>query len=337
MKRIGFLSFGHYRHVVGARVPDAAAALRQHVEFARIADEVGLDGAWVRVHHFEESHSTPFPLLAAMAAVTSRIDVGTGVLDLRYENPLHLAEQAAATDLISGGRLQLGVSRGSPEQASDGQRQFGYRLSDGESWADHAQAKAARFRRAIAGEPVAHSAAAQAAGESPDLPIRPLSPGLPDRIWWGAGSPESGIWTAEQGMNLLSSTLLLADDGRPFHIQQADQVRGYRRVFHRLGHPGPGWAAVTRPVFPLTSDDDRRYFGLRGDAHDHVGILDGSKARSGPQMVGSVEEVAAMLRADDAVTEADYVLFAMPSQLGVDYNAHWMQNLVAVARELGWK
>ena len=337
MKRIGFLSFGHYRAVVGARVPDAAAALRHHVQLAKAADEVGLDGAWVRVHHFEESHATPFPLLAAMAAVTSRIDVGTGVVDLRYENPLHMAEQAAATDLISGGRLQLGVSRGSPEHAADGEKQFGYRLTDGESWADHAQAKVARFRRAIAGEPVAHSAAAHFSGDGPDLPIRPISPGLPDRIWWGAGSVESGVWTAEQGMNLLSSTLLLADDGRPFHVQQADQVRSYRRVFRRMGHPGPGLTAVTRPVFPITNDDDRRYFGLRGDAHDSVGILDGSKARSGPQMVGTVEQVAEMLRADEAVTEADYVLFAMPSQLGVDYNVHWMENLVAVARELGWK
>ena len=237
MKRIGFLSFGHYRHVVGARVPDAAAALRQHVDLARIADEVGLDGAWVRVHHFEESHASPMPLLAAMAAVTTRIDVGTGVLDLRYENPLHLAEQAAATDLLSGGRLQLGISRGSPEHAVDGQKQFGYRLSDGESWADHAHSKAARFRRAIAGEPVAHSAAAHAAGDGPDLPIRPLSPGLPDRIWWGAGSAESGVWTAEQGMNLLSSTLLLAEDGRPPHPRQ------WRKCFCQSGCSAAGAAS----------------------------------------------------------------------------------------------
>lgn len=337
MTKIGFLSFGHYRPVVGARVPDARASLREHIELAVVADEIGLDGAWVRVHHFEESHATPFPLLAAMAAVTRRIDVGTGVVDLRYENPLHLAEEAAATDLIAHGRLQLGVSRGSPEVAADGQRQFGYSLRDGESWADHAQSKVARFRRAIAGEPVAHSARALALGEGPDLPIRPLSPGLPDRIWWGAGSHETGVWTAEQGMNLLSSTLLLAEDGRPFHIQQADQVRTYRRVFHRLGHPGPGLAAVTRPAFPITSDDDRRYFGRHSHGGDSVGQLDGSRARSGPQMVGTVEEVAAMLRADEAVMEADHVLFTMPSQLGVDYNRHWMENLLAVAREVGWK
>lgn len=283
MKKIGFLSFGHYRPVVGARVPDARAALRDHIDLAVAAEE------------------------------------------------------AAATDLIAGGRLQLGVSRGSPEQAVDGQRQFGYTLRDGESWADHAQSKVTRLRRAVAGEPVAHSARAQALKEGPDLPIRPLSPGLPDRIWWGAGSHESGLWTAEQGMNLLSSTLLLAEDGRPFHLQQADQVRSYRRVFQRQGHRGPGLAAVTRPAFPITSDDDRRYFGRHGHRGDSVGLLDGTQARSGPQLVGTVEEVAAMLRADEAVVEADYVLFTMPSQLGVGYNRHWMENLVAVARELGWR
>lgn len=256
---------------------------------------------------------------------------------MRYENPLYLAEEAAATDLLSDGRLQLGVSRGSPEQAMDGQERFGYRLAEGESWADHAQSKVDTFLRAISGEPVARSSRAGAQGSGPDLPIRPLSPGLTGRIWWGSGSHESGLWTAEQGMNLLSSTLLLAEDGRPFHIQQADQVRAYRRAFAQHGHSGPGLTAVTRPAFPITSDDDRRYFGGHAPASDSVGQLDGSRARSGPQMVGAVEEVAAMLEADEAVMEADYVLFTMPSQLGVDYNRHWMENLVAVAQQIGWK
>ncbi len=337
MKKIGFLSFGHYRPVVGARVPDARTALHDHIELAVIADEVGFDGGWLRVHHFEESNTAPFPLLAAMAARTRHLDVGTGVVDLRYENALYMAEEAAATDLIADGRLQLGVSRGSPEQAVDGQAQFGYLLAGGESWGEHAHSKIAKFRRAIAGAPVARSARADMLGTGPDLAVRPQSPGLPDRIWWGSGSHESGVWTAEQGMNLLSSTLLLADDGRPFHVQQADQVRTYRRIFARHGHSGPGLAAVTRPVFPITSDDDRRYFGGHAPAGDSVGQLDGSRARSGPQMIGSVEEVVGMLRADDAVMEADYVLFTMPSQLGVDYNRHWMENLVAVARVMGWK
>ncbi|TRY18737.1 LLM class flavin-dependent oxidoreductase [Tessaracoccus rhinocerotis] len=333
MKKIGFLSFGHYR----APVSTAGSTLRQHVEMARAADELGFDGAWLRVHHFEQTLSSPFPLLSAMAAVTTRLDVGTGVVDLRYENPLYMAEEAAATDLISDGRLQLGVSRGSPEHAADGQEQFGQVLAEGESWSQHARGKLDTFRRAIAGEPVARSHVAMQNGDGPDLPVRPLSEGLGDRIWWGAGTHATGVWAGEQGLNLLSSTLLLDEDGRPFHVQQADQVRAHREAFAAAGHTGGGRAAVTRPAFPITSDVDQRYFGLHGGTGDAVGVLDNTRARSGPEMAGSVEEVVAMLRADDAVAEADYVLFACPSQLGLDYVVHWMGNLVTVARELGWK
>lgn len=336
-KKIGFLSFGHYRDVPGSRVRTAGDSLRQHVELAVAAEAAGLDGAWLRVHHFDRSLGAPFPLLSAMAARTSTVDVGTGVVDLRYENPLYMAEEAAATDLISGGRLQLGISRGSPEMAADGQAAFGYSLADGEGWSSVARARADVFRRAISGQPVAKSQRALSRGAEPDLPIQPLSPGLPERIWWGAGTYASGVWAGRAGYNLLSSTLLLAEDGRPFHIQQADQVRDYRTARADSGHPTGGQAAVTRSAFPITTAEDRSYFGLdRGDS-DSVGILDGLSARSGPTFAGSIEEVAAGLAGDEAVQEADYVLFALPSMLGVEYNAHLFENLAAVARELGWK
>lgn len=337
MKKIGFLSFGHYRDVAGAKVPTAGHALHDHVALARVADELGLDGAWVRVHHFEESMTSPFPLLTAMAAATSRIHVGTGVVDLRYENPLHMAEEAAATDLLSHGRLELGVSRGSPELAVDGQEQFDIHLPDGETWAENSRRKIERFLHAIEGHPIAHSARARELGQGPDLTIRPLSPGLRDRIWWGAATHATGLIVAAQGMNLLSSTVMLADDGRPFHVQQADQVRDYRVAYRDAGHAGPGMTAVTRPVFPITSDADRRYFGTRVAESDSVAHHDGSIARSGPTIAGSIEEVVAALRADEGVTEADLVLFTMPSHLGVDYNTHWLENLIVVAEELGWR
>lgn len=336
-KKIGFLSFGHHRDVPGSRVRTAGDALRDHVELAKAAEAAGLDGAWLRVHHFDHSLAAPFPLLSAMAAVTTTLDVGTGVVDLRYENPLYLAEEAGATDLISAGRLQLGISRGSPEPAVDGQAKFGYHLADGEDWSSHTRQRADVFRHAIAGAPVAHSKRALAAGAGPDLPIAPLSPGLPGRIWWGAATAATGAWAGREGYNLLSSTLLLADDGRPFHIQQAAQVRAYRREFEAAGHTLGGLAAVTRSAFPITSDEDNAYFGLdRGD-RDSVGFLDGSTARSGPTFAGSIDEVASALAADQGVNEADYVLFALPSMLGVDYNAHLFENLATVARQLGWK
>ncbi|MDR7233929.1 LLM class flavin-dependent oxidoreductase [Agrococcus sp. BE272] len=335
-KQLGFLSFGHYRDIPGSRVPTAGDSLRMHVDLAVAAEEAGLDGAWVRVHHFDQSLASPYPLLAAMGARTSRLELGTGVIDLRYEQPLAMAELASAADLLAGERLQLGISRGSPERAVDGQERFGLPLPEGASWSDVARERAAHLRRALRGEPMARSARAAETGGDPDLPIEPRSPGLADRLWWGAGNHASGLWAAEHGYHLLSSTLLLQDDGRPFHVQQADQVRAYRDAHARAGHRIRPRTAVTRSAFPIATDDDRRYFGLADERRDGVGRLDGSAARSGPTYAGDPEHVAARLLADEAVQEAGTVLFALPSQLGYATNARLLASLAAVGRELGW-
>ena len=145
-KRIGFLSFGHWAPVNGSRTPTAADALNQTIELAVAAERIGIDGAYVRVHHFARQLASPFPLLAAIGARTSQIEIGTAVIDMRYENPLYMAEDAAAADLIAGGRLQLGISRGSPEPALNGAQAFGYVPAEGHTDADMARAHAALFR-----------------------------------------------------------------------------------------------------------------------------------------------------------------------------------------------
>ena len=116
MKHIGFLSFGHWSTAPGSQVRSASDSLLQSIDLAVAAEELGADGAYFRVHHFAQQLASPFPLLAAVGAKTSRIEIGTAVIDMRYENPLYFAEDAGAADLIAGGRLQLGISRGSPEQ-----------------------------------------------------------------------------------------------------------------------------------------------------------------------------------------------------------------------------
>ena len=128
-KKLGFLSFGHWAEVPGSRVASASDSLLQAIDLAVGAEEIGLDGAFFRVHHFDQQQATPYPLLSAIAARTSRIELGTGVIDMRYENPLYMAELAATADLISAGRLQLGVSRGSPESVIRGFESFGDRKS----------------------------------------------------------------------------------------------------------------------------------------------------------------------------------------------------------------
>ncbi len=339
MKKIGFLSFGHYQDVQGSLVPTARDALQQMVELAVAAEEVGVDGAFLRVHHFAPQFASPFPLLAAMAARTSRIELGTGIIDMRYENPLYMAEEAAVTDLISNGRLQLGVSRGSPEPALRGYEKFGYVPAEGLSDADDARRKTAIFRAAISGAGIA-DADPRITGSSGQLAIDPQSPGLSGRIWWGSGTRATARWAGEQGMNLMSSTLLTEDTGVPFDQLQAEQIEVFRSAWASAGHPGSPRVSVSRSVFPLVTDEDRYYFGVRAqlEATDQVGNLGGVQARFGKSYIGEPDAIAAQLAADAAVQAADTVLLTIPNQLGVEYNATLLESIVRhVAPAAGWR
>ena len=189
-KRIGFLSFGHWQPIPGSQVRTGRDALVQSVELAVAAEEVGLDGAYVRVHHFARQLASPFPLLAAMAARTRRIEVGTGVIDMRYENPLYMAEEAAAADLLSNGRLQLGVSRGSPETALRGSEAFGYVPGPGSDDADLARQKTALFLAAISGDPVVDADPRMTGGRPGQLPLYYVADDWFLQAWWMKQRPD---------------------------------------------------------------------------------------------------------------------------------------------------
>ncbi|WP_166870932.1 LLM class flavin-dependent oxidoreductase [Salinibacterium sp. ZJ450] len=339
MKRIGFLSFGHYQDVPGSLVRTAQDALLQSIELAVAAEEVGVDGAFVRVHHFAPQLASPFPLLAAMGARTSRIEIGTGVIDMRYENPLYMAEEAAAADLISGGRLQLGVSRGSPEHAMNGYEAFGYVPAEGHTDADDARTKTQIFLQAIEGAGVV-AANPRMTGHSGALAIEPHSPGLRDRIWWGSGTRATAKWTAEQGMNLMSSTLLTEDTGEQFSDLQAEQIQVFRDTWTEAGHTWTPRVSVSRSIIPLVTDEDRHYFGLRAqvEGKDQVGQLEGTLARFGKSYIGEPDALVEQLALDAAVEAADTLLITVPNQLGVDYNAKLLESVVKyVAPALGWR
>jgi alkanesulfonate monooxygenase SsuD/methylene tetrahydromethanopterin reductase-like flavin-dependent oxidoreductase (luciferase family) len=292
----------------------------------------------VRVHHFARQQAAPFPVLAAMAARTSRIELGTGVIDMRYENPLYMAEEAAQTDLISDGRLQLGVSRGSPEAALHGPATFGYVPAEGETEADMARRHTDLFRRAVAGAGVAESNP-RMTGRSVQLPVLPQSTGLSDRIWWGSGTRETARWTAEQGMNLMSSTLLTEDTGIPFDELQAEQIALFRQVWKESGWEREPRVSVSRSVLPITDDLDEAYFGRDRASTDQVGSLgEPGLARFGRTYAGDPDQVAEDLAKDAAVREADTLLVTIPNALGVDYNTHLMRSIVEhVAPALGWQ
>jgi len=161
MKKIGFLSFGHWNPLPESETRSAKDALRQSIDLAVEAERLGVDGAYFRVHHFARQLASPFPLLATVGAKTKRIEIGTAVIDMRYENPLYMAENAGAADLIADGRLQLGISRGSPEQVIDGWNYFGFRLKKGEDDAGMGRRHAEEFLEVLRGkgfaaEPASH-------------------------------------------------------------------------------------------------------------------------------------------------------------------------------------
>ena len=340
MKKIGFLSFGHWSDSYGSQVRSAADSLLQSIELAVAAEELGADGAYFRVHHFARQQGSPFPLLYAIGARTRTIEIGTAVIDMRYENPLYMVEDAGAADLIANGRLQLGISRGSPEQVINGWRHFGYTTADGESDGDMARRHTQVFLDVLRGEGFAQPNPRPMFPNPPGLlRVEPHSEGLRDRIWWGSSSNATAQWAAQLGMNLQSSTLKEDETGEPLHIQQRKQIEAYRDAWQDAGHDRTPRVSVSRSIFPLVDDRDRVYFGREERAHDQIGFIDANtRAIFGRSYVGEPDALAKELAADEAIAAADTLLLTVPNTLGVDYNAQVIESILKyVAPELGWR
>ena len=339
MKKIGFLSFGHWTPSPQSQTRSASDALLQSIDLAVAAEELGADGAYFRVHHFARQLASPFPLLAAVGARTKRVEIGTAVIDMRYENPLYMVEDAGSADIIAGGRLQLGISRGSPEQVIDGFRYFGYAPPEGMTDADMARRHTEVFLDALRGQGFAKPNPRPMFSNPPGLlRLEPFSEGLRDRIWWGAGTNATAEWAAKSAMNLQSSTLKIDESGKPFHIQQAEQIRLYRAAWKEAGHTRTPRASVSRSIFALVDDRDRMYFG--GDeSEDQIGMLsEKERAIFGKSYAAEPDALIEQLKQDEAIAEADTLLLTVPNQLGVDYNAHVIEAILKhVAPSLGWR
>ena len=338
MKKIGFLSFGHWSASRQSAVRSAREVLQQSIELAVAAEELGADGAYFRVHHFAQQLSSPFPLLAAVGARTSRIEIGTAVIDMRYENPHYMIEDASSADLISNGRLQLGISRGSPEQVIDGWRYFGYEPPDGATDADLGRQRGEEFLELLKGEGFAKPNPRPMFPNPPGLlRLEPFSTGLRERIWWGSASNATAVWTAQKGMNMQSSTLKMDESGEPFHIQQAKQIRIFRDAWKAAGHTREPRVSVSRSIFAIMNDRDRMYFG-QDESSDQIGAIDNFRAVVGRTYAAEPDVLVKQLRGDEAIAEADTLLLTVPNTLGVEYNAHVLESILKhVAPALGWR
>jgi len=340
MKKIGFLSFGHWTPSPQSQTQTAADALLQSIDLAVEAERIGMDGAYFRVHHFARQLASPFPLLAAVGARTKKVEIGTAVIDMRYENPHYMAEDAGAADLIAGGRLQLGISRGSPEQVIDGWRYFGHQPAERETDAEMGRRHAEKFLDLLGGKGFAQPNPRPMFSNPPGLlPLEPYSEGLRERIWWGAGSNTTAAWAAKLGMNLQSSTLKYDESGKPFHVQQAAQIRAFRAAWKEAGHTRTPRVSVSRSIFAIVDDRDRAYFGQGGKDGDQFGYIDGPKrAVFGRTYAAEPDVLVEQLKDDEAIAEADTLLLTVPNQLGVAYNVHVLEAiLTTIAPALSWR
>jgi len=340
VKKIGFLSFGHWTPSRHSNARTASDVLLQSIELAVAAEALGVDGAYFRVHHFARQLGSPFPLLAAVGARTKTIEIGTAVIDMRYENPMYMAEDAGAADLIAGGRLQLGISRGSPEQVIDGWRHFGYAPREGETVADMARRNAESFLQLLKGEGFAEPNPRPMFANPPGLlRLEPHSEGLRERIWWGSSSNATSQWAAQLGMNLQSSTLKNDETGEPLHVQQRKQIEAYRQAWKDAGHAREPRVSVSRSIFAIVDDRDRRYFGGDARDQDQIGYIDAdTRAIFGRTYAAEPDVLVKELARDEAIAAADTLLLTIPNQLGVDYNAHVLESILEhVAPALGWR
>lgn len=340
MKKIGFLSFGHWAEHPSYQTRTASDALLQSIDLAVAAEEIGMDGAYFRVHHFARQLGSPFPLLSAIAAKTRKIEMGTAVIDMRYENPYYMVENAGAADLISEGRLQLGISRGSPEQVIDGWRYFGYEPDEGDTDAEMARKHTLTFLERLKGEGFAEPNPNPMFPNPPGLlRLEPHSEGLRDRIWWGAASNATAVWAAENGMNLQSSTLKYDESAKPFHVQQAEQIRMFKEAWEKAGHQRQPRISVSRSIFALVTEQDHYYFGQEANRVDQVGVIEkGRRAIFGRSYAAEPDQLVEELAKDEAIKEADTLLLTVPNTLGVEYNVHLLSSILNyVAPALGWR
>lgn len=339
-KKIGFLSFGHWTPSPHSRTQSGQDALLQSIDLAVAAEELGADGAYFRVHHFARQLGSPYPLLSAVGAKTSRIEIGTAVVDMRYEPPLRFAEDAATADLIAGGRLQLGISRGSPEQVIEGYKYFGYHPDEDETDADMARRHTDIALKVLTGEGFAEPNPRPMFPNPPGLlRVEPYSEGLRQRIWWGAGSDATAEWAATRGMNLMSSTLKDDESGEPLHLQQSRQIQKFRDEWAKHDHGFTPRVSVSRSILPVVSDEDRAFFLGQRDSKDKFGMIDEkTRAVFGRSYIAEPDELVEELAKDTAVAEADTLLVTVPNQLGVDFSTSVLRNILTyVAPGLGWR
>ncbi|WP_299571968.1 LLM class flavin-dependent oxidoreductase [uncultured Williamsia sp.] len=329
LRKLGFLTIGRF---------DGDSPREGHLETIRTierAEELGFDSVWLRCRHLQYGISSPVAVMAAAAMRTSRIELGTAVIPLGLENPMRLAEDLATVDLLSDGRVNPGVSVGTPMRYDDYRHAL---YPDTHDVEDFSKERVMRLLRCLRGEPVSDFEGVVGI-ETYSRRVQPQSPGLADRVWYGGGL-SSAIWAGEQRLNYLTSSVVTTEGtvSRDFATIQAEQIDAFR-----AHHPDPARARVSQalvviPTDSATPDQVRKYREYAQSRFARTREPQGPRGMMfAPDLVGTSDELAEALHAHAGFQRADEVAFALPFSFDEADYAQIIEDMATrLGPALGW-
>ncbi|WIY06440.1 LLM class flavin-dependent oxidoreductase [Amycolatopsis mongoliensis] len=304
LRKLGFLTIGLF---------DPADPRRGHestLGIIELGEQLGFDSAWVRHRHLQHGISSPVAVLAAASQRTSRIELGTAVIPLGWENPLRLAEDLATVDLLSGGRLNPGISVGPPMRYDEVKRALYPDTADAE---DFSYDRVRRLLDFVRGEPATGFSGTEGFEVFSDR-VQPQAPGLGDRLWYGGASLRSAEWAGKHAMNFLTSSVVKAEgESRDFAEIQLSHIRAFREH-----HPAGEAARVSQGLVVVPTDSATPEQRAKYEAYAEKRLPRTAEPQGparmlfSPDFVGSSAEIAARLHAHEAFREVDEVAFALP-------------------------
>ena len=323
LTRLGFLTIGLFD---GA---DPRPGHESTLEIIQLGERLGFDSAWVRHRHLQYGISSPVAILAAATQRTSRIELGTAVTPLGWENPLRLAEDFATVDILSGGRLNPGISVGPPMRWDEVKNALYPDTADIE---DFSYERVLRLLRWIRGEPATEFSGVEGIEVFSDR-VQPHSPGLAGRLWYGGASLRSAKWAGENRMNLLASSVVKAEESERFAEIQLSHIRTFR-----AHHPDGDRARVSQglvviPTDSASAEQREKYLRYAESRTPRTASPQGpARLMFEVDLVGTSDEIAERLYTHAAFREVDEVAFALPFSFEHD---DYVQILTDIATKLG--
>jgi len=330
LRKLGFLTIGLFDPA------NPAAGHESTLQVIELGERLGFDSAWLRHRHLQFGISSPVAVMAAASQRTSRIELGTAVTPLGWENPLRLAEDLATTDLLAGGRINSGLSVGEPMHWDTVKHEL---YPDSAAVEDFSYARVERFARLVAGEPVRDFSGKQGVVEEFSNRVEPHSPGLRDRLWYGAASRKSAVWAGGNGFNLLSSSVIFPDAGDEpdFARIQQSQIRAYRDAAAASGQPQErtrvSQGLVVIPTDSASAAQRKKYQQYVDERTPRTAAPQGPKRMLfARDLIGTSGQIAEKLYAHVGFQEVDEVAFALPFSFE---HEDYVQILTDIATRLG--